>query len=162
MLYRNGVYFLVTSLQTGIQYNTQGYQTASSPLGPWTATPWTNPFQSSTHEDNTKAYRSQVMQLIQIPGRDDGSGKGAFFYYGFRNYNEQAPATDYNSDFVILPLVFPTDTTMTISWDIYNAGWSFDGTFPTVSSQPLAASGLSVFGSSASWTNNEPKPANIY
>lgn len=138
MGYRNGTYFLMMSGQTGIGYNTNYYVTASSALGPWNGTQ-TNPFQTSTHEDNTKAYRTQSIQIIKIPGRDDGTGKGAYVYMGVRNYSEQTPATDYNTDMVLLPIAFPTDTTMTISWDPYTSGWSLDTVFPTVSGAPSAA-----------------------
>lgn len=161
MFYRNGTYFLMVSGQTGADYNTNYYITASSPLGPWNGTQ-TNPFQVSTHEDYTIAYRSQCMQGVKIPGRDDGTGFGAYYYFGFRNYSDQV-ANSGNCEDILLPIVFPTSTSMTISWDTYVNGWSFDSIFPTVSGAPAAATGLSMSGAILlSWANNELNPYVLY
>ena len=118
--------------------------------------------------DNTKAYSSQTDQIFKIPGRDDGSGNGAFFYIG--DDNQPSQSTMKFGTQVILPLVFPTSTSMTLTW---LAGAWFDGTAyspfkldtvaPTVSGAPAAATGLALAGGVFSWTNNTgSNPIAIY
>jgi len=162
MFYRNGTYFLMFTDQTGGAYTHGYYTTASSPLGPWDGTQ-TNPFQTSTVEDKTLGYHSQCSQVIKIPGRDDGTGKGAFLYDG--SGHSIPTATGLNTH-LWLPIVFPTDSTMTISWDTYLPNWTLDGIFPTVSGAPLAATGLSAswsgLNASIAWANNETAPKKIY
>ena len=67
-----------------------------------------------------------------------------------------------NGDMVFLPIVFPTSSSMTISWDIYASGWSFDTIFPTQSGAPLAPTNLVINGTALSWRNNEPLAHAIY
>jgi hypothetical protein len=59
----------------------------------------------------------------------------------------------------MMPMVI-SGHTLTIPW---NNAWTFDGSCPTVSGAPLAASGLTLtHGLLATWTNNEPLANYIY
>jgi hypothetical protein len=169
MFLRNGVYYLVYSGVTGWQANLNGYATSSSPMGTWATQP--SPFQpvsggvAGTYTDNTISFNTQNLGTLLIPGRDDGSGFGAFVYLGDA-WNTGIPSPTVISStasmdaytLVRLPVVF-SGSAMSISW---NPAWSFDQAFTTVSGAPAAPSGLSVVRGTASWVNNEPKPVRLY
>jgi hypothetical protein len=170
--YSNGTYFWLSSAETGEQYNLNTYATSSSPVGPWTGA--TNPFVNvSGAPPNTLAYNGQSDQIIFLPGRgpvwfgdDDDSPDGVF--------------RGNLSTRIIIPIVFPTSSTMTITWQnsqtwfngatgsgpfpgVQYTPWQLDTVYPTISGAPLAATGLVVtLGLLATWTNNEPNPAFIY
>lgn len=153
MIRRGSTYFLMVSGITGWVANANVYLTATSPIGPFTT--GANPYQpfAGGNPDNTTSFNSQCNQIIQIPGRTDCS-----FIYADR-YDEPIDTTFNSWVKLMLPITFPTSTTMTVTWQ---PAWNFDTAFPTISGAPAAATGLSVTGSVASWTNNEALPAMIY
>ena len=169
MFLRNGVYYLLYSGVTGWQANLNGYATSSSPMGTWTVQ--SSPFQpfaggvAGTYTDNTISFNTQNLGAISIPGRDDGSGFGAFFYMGDAWNTGLPPATQTSPTasmdtytLVMLPVSF-SGSAMRISW---NPNWSFEQVFATVSGAPSAPSGLKVSAGNATWTNNETTPVRIY
>jgi len=171
MFSRNGVYFWMTSGTTGWAPNTNLYVTSNSPLGPIWSAP-VNPFQNVSVQQTPEevhanvvptylnSYDSQVNNFLYIPGRN------AYIYTGDRWGIVQPPPSDTpaNDNFLghrvlFLPISFPTNTTMTITW---NDSWSFDESF-TSSNPPLAAIALSITDSGfATWSNQELTPCNIY
>ncbi len=149
VIYRNGVYFLLTSGLSGWAPNENKYATATSMFGPWSNL--VNPFTSDPSEDRLTAYTSQTAFIQKIPGRGD-----AYMYIGDRfDYSDAYNGSLYNSTHVILPVVFPTNGTMSISWD---NEWDVDDYFPTVSG-PDSANNLNVNLTSQniqlSWNNRE-------
>ncbi|MER6081232.1 RICIN domain-containing protein [Streptomyces sp. NPDC001833] len=99
---RNGVYFMLTSAATGWSPNQQKYATASSLAGPWTS--WTNVGDST-------AYGSQTAYVLPITGTSGTS----YLYMGDR-WGNSFGGTVNDSRYVWLPLTFPTDTSMSMSW----------------------------------------------
>jgi hypothetical protein len=165
MVKRNGVYFLLGSGVTGWGINENKYATSSSPLGTWSSL--VNEFQPSVLEDYTLAYRSQGTNVITIPGRTEG-----YIYMGDRfdpglsaggaaNQNWGALLL-YGTRHVWLPVTFPTDNTMSIS---YSPSWTLDDAFVT-SQGPQAATGFTAIksglSSSLAWTNNEINGYTLY
>jgi hypothetical protein len=102
MFKRNGVYFLLTSGATGWAPNQQRYATASSVAGAWSGL--------ANIGDNT-AYGSQTAYVLPV----QGSGGTSYLYLGDRWAGAWNSAVN-NSEYVWLPLSFPSNTTMTMGW----------------------------------------------
>ncbi|MFF4543865.1 RICIN domain-containing protein [Streptomyces sp. NPDC001435] len=99
---RGGVYFMLTSGATGWNANQQQYATATSLSGPWTA--WTNIGDST-------AYNSQTAYVLPVTGTSGTS----YLYMGDR-WGNSFGGTVNDSRYVWLPLIFPTSTSMSMSW----------------------------------------------
>ncbi|SEE33074.1 RICIN domain-containing protein [Streptomyces sp. Ag109_O5-10] len=99
---RGGVYFMLTSAATGWNPNQQKYATAGSLAGPWTS--WTNVGDST-------AYGSQTAYVLPVSGTSGTS----YLYMGDR-WGNSFGGTVNDSRYVWLPLTFPTDTSMSMSW----------------------------------------------
>ncbi|KAI8813299.1 putative beta-xylosidase, secreted [Cladochytrium replicatum] len=96
---RNNVYFLLTSGATYWNPNQQKYATASSIAGPWSAL---------QNVGNSIAHGSQTTYVLPI-------SQSTYLYFGDR----WAPAWNgpvNQSPYVWLPLTFPSDTSLTLSW----------------------------------------------
>ena len=156
MILRNGVYFLLTSGLSGWAPNENKYSTSTSVMGTWSSL--TDPFQTSVLEDRLTAYRSQTTDIQHVPGRGD-----AYIYIGDRfDYSNTLAGSLYYSRHIWLPMTFPTNNTMSITWE---PTWNLDTVFPTVY-PPTAPSNFTVTrnGTSAdlSWTNNATTSHMIY
>jgi hypothetical protein len=102
MFKRNGVYFLLTSGATGWAPNQQKYATASSVTGTWSGL--------QNAGDNT-AFGSQTAYVLPV----QGSSGTSYLYLGDRWAGAwNSPVV--NSQYVWLPLQFPTNTTLSLSW----------------------------------------------
>lgn len=99
---RNGVYFMLTSGATGWSPNQQKYATATSLTGTWSA--WQN------IGDNT-TYGSQTTFVLPVQGTQTTS----YLYLGDR-WGPGFGATYADSQYVWLPLRFPTATTMAMDY----------------------------------------------
>ncbi|MGY4983642.1 RICIN domain-containing protein [Streptomyces sp. 900105755] len=99
---RGGVYFMLTSAATGWSPNQQKYATATSLAGPWTS--WTSVGDST-------AYGSQTAYVLPVSGTSGTS----YLYMGDR-WGNSFGGTVNDSRYVWLPLTFPTDTSMSMSW----------------------------------------------
>ena len=102
MFKRNGVYFLLTSGATGWAPNQQKYATATSVAGTWSAL--------QNAGDNT-AYGSQTAYVLPV----QGSGTTSYLYLGDRWAGAWGGRVN-DSQYVWLPLQFPTDTSLTLGW----------------------------------------------
>lgn len=99
---RNGVYFLLTSGCTGWDPNQQKYATASSITGTWSGL--------QNVGDGT-AFNSQTTFVLPV----QGSQTTSYLYLGDRWAGAWGgPVND--SQYVWLPLEFPSNTTMKMSW----------------------------------------------
>ncbi|MFD5768733.1 RICIN domain-containing protein [Streptomyces sp. NPDC127049] len=102
MFKRNGVYFLLTSGATGWAPNQQKYATASSVTGSWSGLQdigdWTT-------------YGSQTAYVLPVQGTSGTS----YLYMGDRWGNSMGGMVN-DSQYVWLPLKFPTATTMTMDY----------------------------------------------
>lgn len=102
MFKRNGVYFLLTSGATGWAPNQQKYGTATSVTGTWSdlkdVGDWTT-------------YGSQTAYVLPVQGTSGTS----YLYMGDRWGNSMG-GTVQDSQYVWLPLKFPTATTMTLDY----------------------------------------------
>lgn len=102
MFKRGSVYFLLTSGATGWSPNQARYATASSISGPWTG--WTNVGNSTT-------FDSQPTYVLPI----QGSSTTSYLYLGDRWAGAwSGPVSD--SQYVWLPIGFPSSTSMSLSW----------------------------------------------
>ena len=172
MFKRAGLYYLIYSGTTGWQPNANNYAIASHPLGPWRQ--MGNPFKpvpggvNGTYTDYTIAYDTQSGYVLKIPGRDDGTGYGAYMYMG-DSWNNGVPSnqqssTTLNQDAyttVALPLVF-NGINMSISW---RPNWSYDQFLPSTITpfiKPLEPSGVKITGTTLTWINNELGPYALY
>ncbi|MET7984942.1 MULTISPECIES: RICIN domain-containing protein [unclassified Streptomyces] len=99
---RGGVYFMLTSAATGWSPNQQQYATATSLAGPWTA---------MANVGDSTAYGSQTAYVLPVQGTSGTS----YLYMGDR-WGDSFGGTVDDSRYVWLPLVFPTATTMSLSW----------------------------------------------
>jgi hypothetical protein len=99
---RNGVYFMLTSGATGWSPNQQRYATASSVTGPWSAL--------QNAGDGT-AYDSQTAYVLPV----QGSGGTAYVYLGDRWAGAWGGRVN-DSQYVWLPLRFPTATSLAMAW----------------------------------------------
>ncbi|MEV6397958.1 RICIN domain-containing protein [Streptomyces sp. NPDC051907] len=102
MFKRNGVYFLLTSGATGWAPNQQKYGTATSITGAWSET--------KDIGDST-AYGSQTAYVLPVQGTSGTS----YLYMGDRWGNSMGGMVN-DSQYVWLPLKFPTKTTMTMDF----------------------------------------------
>jgi hypothetical protein len=99
---RDGVYFMLTSGNSGWSPNQQKYATAPSVTGPWTA---------MTDVGDATAYGSQTTFVLPVQGTSGTS----YLYMGDRWGNSMG-GTVNDSQYVWLPLTFPTKTTMDMPW----------------------------------------------
>jgi hypothetical protein len=98
MFKRGSTYFLLTSGATGWNPNQAKYATASSVSGPWTG--WTNTGDGST-------FRSQPAYVLPVGN--------SFLYLGDRWAGAWGgPVND--SQYVWLPITFPSATSMNLTW----------------------------------------------
>ncbi|WP_328471649.1 RICIN domain-containing protein [Actinoplanes sp. NBC_00393] len=98
MFKRGSTYFLLTSGATGWNPNQAKYATASSISGPWTG--WTNTGDSTT-------FRSQPTYVLPVGN--------SFLYMGDRWAGAwSGPVND--SQYVWLPITFPSATSMSLNW----------------------------------------------
>ncbi|WP_433444815.1 RICIN domain-containing protein [Nonomuraea sp. CA-141351] len=102
MFKRNGVYFLVTSGVTGWQPNQAKYATATSIAGPWS---------DLANVGDSIAYGSQVSSVLPVQGSDTTS----YLYMGDRHGNAWGGKVK-DSEYVWLPLSFPSDRSLLMSW----------------------------------------------
>ncbi|GAB4057302.1 RICIN domain-containing protein [Catellatospora paridis] len=99
---RGSTYFMLTSAATGWSPNQAKYATASSISGPWSG--WVNVGNSTT-------YSSQPTFVLPITGTAGTS----YLYLGDRWAGAwSGPVND--SQYVWLPLTFPSNTSMSMSW----------------------------------------------
>jgi hypothetical protein len=99
---RGSTYFMMTSAATGWSPNQAKYATASSISGPWSS--WVNVGDSTT-------YSSQPTFVLPITGTSGTS----YLYLGDRWAGAwSGPVND--SQYVWLPLTFPSSTSMSMNW----------------------------------------------
>jgi hypothetical protein len=102
MFKRGNVYFLLTSAATGWSPNQAKYATATNIYGPWTG--WTDVGNSTT-------FDSQPACVLPV----QGTSATSYLYLGDRWAGAWGgPAND--SRYVWLPIAFPSDTSMSLSW----------------------------------------------
>ncbi|MFD9066577.1 RICIN domain-containing protein [Kitasatospora purpeofusca] len=99
---RNGVYFLLTSGASGWAPNQQKYATASSITGTWSGL---------RDAGDGVTYGSQTAFVLPVVGSQGTS----YLYLGDRWGNSMG-GTVNDSQYVWLPLAFPTDTTLTLGY----------------------------------------------
>ncbi|MDG6103258.1 RICIN domain-containing protein [Dactylosporangium aurantiacum] len=102
MFKRNGVYFLLTSGATGWAPNQQKYATATSVTGTWSGLQNTG--------DNT-AYGSQTAYVLPV----QGSTTTSYLYLGDRWAGAWGGRVN-DSQYIWLPLQFPTATSLSLGW----------------------------------------------
>ncbi|MFB6835792.1 RICIN domain-containing protein [Streptomyces sp. NPDC056361] len=102
MFKRNGVYFLLTSGATGWAPNQQKYATATSVTGSWSGL---------KDVGNSTTYRSQTAYVLPV----QGTGGTSYLYMGDRWGNSMGGMVQ-DSQYVWLPLKFPTKTSMTMDY----------------------------------------------
>ncbi|MFK0211707.1 RICIN domain-containing protein [Streptomyces sp. NPDC090298] len=102
MFKRNGVYFILTSGATGWAPNQQKYATATSITGTWSGL-------KDIGDWNT--YGSQTAYVLPVQGTSGTS----YLYMGDRWGNSMGGMVQ-DSQYVWLPLKFPTKTTMTMDY----------------------------------------------
>ncbi|GAA2878492.1 beta-xylosidase [Actinoplanes cyaneus] len=95
---RGSTYFMLTSGTSGWNPNQSKYATAPSISGPWTG--WTNAGDATT-------FHSQPAYVLQLGG--------SFLYLGDRWAGAWGAPVN-NSEYVWLPITFPSSTTMSLSW----------------------------------------------
>ncbi|MGW6843310.1 RICIN domain-containing protein [Streptomyces sp. NPDC054958] len=103
MFKRDGVYFLVTSGATGWSPNQQKYGTATSITGTWS---------SLRDLGDSTTYGSQTAFVLPVEG---ASGVTDHLYMGDRWGNSMG-GTVNDSQYIWLPLKFPTRTTMSMDY----------------------------------------------
>jgi hypothetical protein len=102
MFKRNGVYFLLTSAATGWSPNQQKYATATSVTGTWSGL--------SNVGDGT-TFGSQTAYVLPVQGTQTTS----YLYLGDRWAGASGgPVND--STYVWLPLTFPSNTSLAMTW----------------------------------------------
>ncbi|MEU8350138.1 RICIN domain-containing protein [Streptomyces sp. NPDC048845] len=99
---RNGVYFLLSSGVTGWQPNQARYSTARSMAGPWSR-------QADVGDSIT--YGSQSAFVLPVRGRTTTS----YLYMGDRHANAWGGRVK-DSEYVWLPLRFPSARTLSMRW----------------------------------------------
>ncbi|MGV9271452.1 RICIN domain-containing protein [Kitasatospora sp. NPDC003701] len=102
MFKRNGVYFLLTSAATGWAPNQQMYGTAAGITGSWSGL---------QDVGDGITYASQTTFVLPV----EGSAGTDYLYLGDR-WGNATGGTVNDSQYVWLPLEFPTDTTMTMGY----------------------------------------------
>ncbi|MDI1465348.1 RICIN domain-containing protein [Catellatospora sp. KI3] len=99
---RGSTYFMLTSAATGWSPNQAKYATASSISGPWTG--WTNVGDGTT-------FGSQPAYVLPV----QGTAGTSYLYLGDRWAGAWGgPVND--SQYVWLPIAFPTATSMSLTW----------------------------------------------
>lgn len=112
---RNGVYFMLTSGTTGWNPNPAMYATATNIAGPWTA---------MSHVGDSTTFGSQPTYVLPIQGTSTTS----YMYMGDRWAGAwKRPVNE--SQYVWLPLAFPTNTTLSM---IYSSQITVDTATGTV------------------------------
>jgi hypothetical protein len=102
MFKRNGVYFLLTSAATGWSPNQQKYATATSVTGTWSGL---------ANVGDATAFGSQTAFVLPV----QGSQTTSYLYLGDRWAGATGgPVND--SQYVWLPLEFPTSTSLVMNW----------------------------------------------
>jgi hypothetical protein len=99
---RNGVYFMLSSGNSGWSPNQQRYSTATSITGPWTA---------PVDLGDATGYGSQTTYVLPVQGTSGTS----YLYLGDR-WGNSLGGTVNDSQYVWLPLTFPTNTTVDLPW----------------------------------------------
>ncbi|MEU6245875.1 RICIN domain-containing protein [Glycomyces sp. NPDC047010] len=100
---RGGVYFLVTSGATGWNANQTQYATTTNfPEGAWSG--WSNAGNSTT-------YGSQPTHVTTV----QGTAGTSYLYMGDR-WGPQWGGKPMDSEYVWLPISFPSSTSMTLTW----------------------------------------------
>jgi hypothetical protein len=100
---RNGVYFLLTSAATGWSPNQAAYATSSALASGWSA--WSNVGDATT-------FYSQSTFVVPVAG----TAGTAYLYMGDRWAGAwSGPVND--STYIFLPVSFPSNTSMTMSWN---------------------------------------------
>ncbi|MEU3891535.1 RICIN domain-containing protein [Streptomyces sp. NPDC029041] len=99
---RNGVYFMLTSTTSGWNPNQQRYATATNLAGPWSA---------MVDVGDATAYGSQTTFVLPVQGTSGTS----YLYMGDR-WGNSIGGTVNDSQYVWLPLTFPTSRTMNLPW----------------------------------------------
>ncbi|MCX5425861.1 RICIN domain-containing protein [Streptomyces sp. NBC_00078] len=99
---RGGVYFMLSSTTSGWNPNQQRYATATSLTGPWTA---------MADVGDATAYGSQTTYVLPV----QGTAGTSYLYMGDRWGNSMG-GTVNDSQYVWLPLTFPTSRTMDLPW----------------------------------------------
>ncbi|MET9735615.1 RICIN domain-containing protein [Streptomyces sp. NPDC006458] len=102
MFKRNGVYFLLTSGATGWAPNQQKYATATSITGAWSGL---------KDVGDSTAFRSQTAYVLPVQGTK-GTG---YLYMGDRWGNSMGGMVN-DSQYVWLPLKFPSKTTLSLDY----------------------------------------------
>lgn len=102
MFKRGDVYFLLTSGATGWSPNQQKYATATSINGSWS--------DLKDVGDGT-TFRSQTAYVLPVQGT-----KGTGYLYMGDRWGNSMGGTVNDSQYVWLPLTFPTSTTMTMAY----------------------------------------------
>ncbi|WP_341280050.1 RICIN domain-containing protein [Paenibacillus sp. FSL H8-0537] len=102
MFKRGSTYFLVTSGATGWAPNQAKYATASSISGTWSGL---------SNVGNGNTYNSQSTYVLPV----EGSTTTSFLYMGDRWAGAWGGAVN-TSEYVWLPITFPSSTTMTLDW----------------------------------------------
>ncbi|MBB6635179.1 RICIN domain-containing protein [Cohnella thailandensis] len=102
MFKRGSVYFLVTSGATGWSPNQQKYATATSISGTWS---------SPANFGNGNAYSSQAAYILPV----EGSSTTSYLYMGDRWAGAWGGKVN-DSEYVWLPLTFPSSTSLSMSW----------------------------------------------
>jgi hypothetical protein len=118
---RGSTYFMLTSAATGWNPNQAQYATAANISGPWTG--WSNVGDATT-------FRSQPTYVLPIQGTSTTS----YLYMGDRWAGAwNGPVGD--SQYVWLPIAFPSATSMSMTWaasiTIDTATGTVTGTSPT-------------------------------
>ena len=99
---RDGVYFLVSSGATGWDSNQAKYATATDLAGPWT---------DLADFGDAEAFDSQTAYVLPV----NGSEGTTYLYQGDRWAGARGGLVN-ESDYVWLPLEFPTPETLAMSW----------------------------------------------
>ncbi|TDD12659.1 RICIN domain-containing protein [Nonomuraea diastatica] len=102
MFKRGSTYFLLTSAATGWSPNQARYATAASVSGPWTG--WTNVGDGTT-------FGSQPAYVLPVQGTLTTS----YLYMGDRWAGAWGGRVN-DSQYVWLPITFPSSTSMSLSW----------------------------------------------
>jgi len=99
---RNGVYFMLSSTTSGWNPNQQKYSTATNLAGPWSAL---------AEAGNSTGYGSQTAYVLPV----QGTAATSYLYLGDRWGNSMG-GTVNNSQYIWLPLRFPTTRTLVLPW----------------------------------------------
>lgn len=99
---RGSTYFLLTSGATGWNPNQAKYATAASIAGPWS---------SLANVANANTYQSQSTYVLPV----EGTSGTSYLYMGDRWAGAWGGPVN-TSEYVWLPITFPTSTSMSMSW----------------------------------------------